>query len=170
MTAMFVGTVLECIAFLSKLKGGIFEIREHKPKRSLSQNAFYWQCVEQISKEIRQPKAYVHNLLLRRCEIYDMIGNQPVLVVLPDTDSAEMWAEYSEDYHFKPTDERDKKSGFRWYKILKGSKYFSVEEMNYLIEKTIEEIHANSLELPLDKATQKALEEYERIKERRQPK
>ena len=99
-----------------------------------------------------------------------MIGNQPVLVVLPDTDSAEMWAEYSEDYHFKPTNERDKKRGFRWYIILKGSKYFSVEEMNYLIEKTIEEIHANSLELPLDKATQKALEEYEKIKERRQPK
>ena len=165
---MFVGTVIECIAHLSGLKEGLYEIKEHKPKRSLSQNAFYWQIVEQIATAMLEPKAYVHNLLLRRCEIYDMIGNQPVLVVLPDTDSAEKWALYSEDYHFKPTLERDKNHGLRWYKILKGSKYFSVEEMNILIEQALGELHENSLELPLDKATQRALEEFERIKGRRQ--
>lgn len=165
---MFIGTVIECIAHLSSLKEGIFEIKEHKPKRSLSQNAFYWQCTEQVAKAIMQPKAYVHNLLLRRCEIYETIGIQPILVVLPDTDSAEMWALYSEDYHFKPTLDFDKKNGLRWYRVLKGSKDFTVEEMNLLIEQVLSEIEVNHLELPLDKATQRALEEYEKIKERRQ--
>ena len=163
---MFIGTVIECIAFLSKLKGGIFEIREHKPKRSLSQNAFYWQCLEQISKAIYQPKDYIHNLLLREMGICEMIDNQPVLMVLRDTDEAELWAEYTPDYHLKPTLERQ--GGFRWYKVLKGSSKYEIDEMNRLIELALAEIREQGLTLPMDKATQKALEEYEKIKERRQ--
>ncbi len=162
---IFVGTVLECIAHLSKLKEGLYEIHEHKQKRTLNQNSFYWQIVGMIAKALREPNIYVHNLLLRRLEIYEIIDDFEVLILLPNTDRAEKQSFYNEELHVKPIrGEQGIQGKFRWYKVLKGSRNFTTEEMNRLVEMALNELRDMGLQLPQEERFIKALEEHERIK------
>ena len=155
-----VGTILECIAWLSSQKEGMFEIFPHITKRSLSANGLYWLCVDRIAKCEKKPKAYIHNLLLRRLDIGEEIDGCTIYVPLPDTDSAEIWAEYNELYHYSPT--LQFQGGKRWYKMLKRSSQFNVEEMSRLIDLAIDELRNYGLPVPGEEVIMKALEEYER--------
>ena len=114
------GTAMEIISWLSQQKDGQrYEISLCKEKRSLNQNSFYWEIVSMIARSLKKPDAYVHNLLLRRCEIYEKLDGKVVCISLPDTDEAELWVEYNEDYHYKPTlDYFENSNGtkWRWYK------------------------------------------------------
>ena len=157
---LFKGTILECIAWLSSQAEGIFEIFPFIQKRSLSANGLYWECVDKIAKFEKKPKAYIHNLLLRRLDIAEEIDGYTIYVPLPDTDAAELWAEYNDQYHYKPT--LQVQNGRRWYKMLKGSSQFNVEEMSRLIDLCIDEMRNYGLDVPGEEATRKALEEYER--------
>lgn len=157
---LFVGTILECIAWLSSQKEGLFEIFPHIKKRSLSANKLYWECVDRIARCEKKPKAYIHNILLRRLDIPEEIDGCTIYVPLPDTDSAELWAEYNELYHYSPTTQC--KSGKRWYKMLKGSSQFNVEEMTRLIDLVIDELRNYGLPVPGEEDIRKAIEQYER--------
>lgn len=163
-------TNLEAIAYLSTQPEGLWDITPHKTKRSLNQNSLYWMAVGIIAKALKKPNCYIHNLLLRRCEIYEQIDGKVVCVPLPDTDEAELWAEYHELYHYKPTLERFTNTNgteWRWYKVLKGSKEYNMEEMARLIDIAIDQLESMGLMLPQDAATVKALEEHEKIKSER---
>ena len=158
-------TNLEAIAYLSTQQEGMWDIVPHKEKRSLSQNAFYHMIKGIIAKSMKVPPCYVHNLLLRRCEVYEMVDEKPVCISLPDTDEAEHWAEYHELYHYKPTLSTFQNSNgvtWRWYKVLKGSKEFSVEEMTRLIDIALDEMEHLGLMLPRDKATMEAYEQHKK--------
>lgn len=49
-----IGSVMQCIAFLTNQISGEFEVRKYKPKRSKRANAYYWKLVEMITEERRK--------------------------------------------------------------------------------------------------------------------
>ena len=171
---MFIGTVIECIAFLSQLKEGTYEIHEHKEKRSLKANALYWTGVSELAKAMKMPSAYIHNLLLRKCGFMQTFGGDIARVLLDDTDVVENQTMYDENIHLMPVrgdsgrlktlnDNREVVYK-RWYVLLKHSSDFDKDEMSTLIETLAEEMKSAGLTPPQDKIIQKALENFERRK------
>lgn len=159
------GTAAECIVYLAGQKDGTFEVKPFE-KRSLQQNDFYWLIVQIIAKALKKPRAYVHNILLRRNEVYDTVNGFPICVPLPDDDKTELWVEYNDLHHYKPTLSfyETEKGKFRWYKRLKGSKEFSVSEMTRLIDLALDELNNMELMLPQDEETLKAYEKHQERK------
>ena len=113
--------------------------REH---RSLSANAYYWVLVGKLSELTGQPNAVIHNMLLRRYGVAEIVGGQLLTVMVPDTDEAERETLEKEIYHLKPTSKlKEGKDGrmFRAYILLKGSSDFDTKEMARLIDGAIDE-------------------------------
>ena len=137
-----------------------FDIKEHKEKRSLNANAYYWVLVQKLSEKLHLSAARIHNLHLRSMwlSILKMKGDEPVMLLIPDTDDAERAALEDRDDHIMPipadylpdgfTETIKKESGkvFRWYTELRGSKTFDVTLMSHLIDMTIEECKEQDIE------------------------
>ena len=158
--AMFVGTIMECIAHLSTLKEGLYEIHEHKEKRTLSANALYWKCVSEMAKAMFISNACMHNQLLRKYGSHKVVDGEEVYVALPDTKETERQIDEDESNHFQPTNQRIKSK--RWYILLKPSHEFDTAEMSRLIEGTADEMRQMGLVPPQDEIIQKSFERYEK--------
>ena len=136
------------------------EIKKHSPKRSLNANSYYWELVRQLSEKLRISSARIHNLHLRSMwlSILKKHGDEPTMLLIPDTDKAEQQALEDRDDHIIPiprdylpdgfTETITKESGktFRWYAELRGSSTFNTVEMSRLIDMTIEECKDNDIE------------------------
>lgn len=158
------GSLMDCISWLSKQKDGEFEIKPYS-KRSLNQNRFYHMIKGIIAKALRVPPPYVHNLLLRRMEIFDTQPDGKVILELfTDDDRTDRWIEYHSELHLKPTMYRIKndQGNFRFYQKLKGSSEYNPEEMSMLIDLALDEMESMGLMLPQDEATLKAYEEHKK--------
>lgn len=109
-------------------KDKIYEIKEHKSKRTLTQNAYYWVLVNDIANCLRKSKEEVHFDLLKG---YSQIA---LITVKSDADIKG----YIKYYEF----EREANiSGvkFNIYKIYKGSSEMDKKEFSILLEGTIQE-------------------------------
>ena len=157
-----IGTALECIAWLSTQKDGTFEVDFHKEKRSLNANALYHKMVGQMAKALQLSNASMHNLLLRKYGVHQLIENEEVYVALPDTPETEKKVEEDEETHFQPTNKRT--GSRRWYVMLKPSHEFTTAEMSRLIDGTADEMRQMGLIPPMDEDIHKAIENYERSK------
>lgn len=136
------------------------EIKKHSPKRSLNANSYYWELVRQLSEKLRISSARIHNMHLRSMwlSILKMRGEEPIMLLIPDTDQAEQQALEDRDDHIIPiprdylpdgfTETITKESGkvFRWYAELRGSKSFNAVEMSRLIDMTVEECKTEGIE------------------------
>lgn len=145
-----IGNALQVIRWLSTQKQDVtWEIKQHRRKRSLSQNAYYWQLCGQIADALRLPKEQVHNEMLRSYGQVDRIAGGLVTVPIPDTDKAEMEVLRSMKYHLKPTSQvRTGANGqmYRTYVSLKGSHELNTEEMSVLLDGTIQEAQQLGIE------------------------
>lgn len=157
-----IGTTLECIGFLSQQTEGRWEVTEYHEKRSLNANALYWQCVTQMAKAMRVSNAYMHNLLLQKYGVRQLIGGQEVWVALPDTPQAQRDTEEDANNHLEPTTMRT--GSRRWYVMLKPSHEFDTSEMSRLIDGVSDEMRQCGLVPPQDEQIVKALEKYEKGK------
>lgn len=123
----------------------LWDLVEHKERRSLSQNAYYWQLAGKVAKKTARFGANVnqiHNRNLRDLGIRQYINDQPVCVYIPDTDVAEREVMNAETYHLKPTSQtREGKDGkmFRCYVMLRGSHTFNTSEMSALVDLMVQE-------------------------------
>lgn len=136
--------------------------REH---RSLSANAYYWVLVGKLSELTGQPNAVIHNLLLRRYGVAEIVGGQLLTVMVPDTDEAERETLEKEIYHLKPTSKlKEGKDGrmFRAYILLKGSSDFDTKEMARLIDGTIEECKEVGIDTLSTEEVRRMMEDYEK--------
>jgi hypothetical protein len=161
------GTAMQIISWLSMQdETKEFECDFVKEKKSLNQNSFYRKVIGLIAKKLRKPPCYIHNLMLRRSEIYASANGFPLWILLPDDDETEKWVEYHELYHYKPTLQyEDKPKGrFRWYRILKGTHEMTKEEMSRLIDVALDEMEQCEIMLPQDEAMVKAYEEHKKGK------
>ena len=155
-----IGSVMECIAWLSTKKDGVFKVEEYKEKRSLNANSLYWACIDQLAKTLHQPKSYIHNLMLRRMEIPWTYNGEIQYVFLPDNDDTIRHTELDDIYHYKPTSYvwQDR----RRYILLKPSHEYNKEEMSRLIDLVTDEMKQCDLIPPQEDVIRKAIERYEK--------
>ena len=52
---------------MSQDKNKVFDIKEHKKKRSLDSNAYYWVLVGKLAQKLNISTARLHNMFLREC-------------------------------------------------------------------------------------------------------
>lgn len=125
------------------------ELKQYRKKRSLDANAYYWVMVGKLADKLGQSSPYIHNLILRRCKYIEIIEDQAVYIVIPDTDEAQRIIDNSETFHLAPTSEvKSGKDGrmYRTYMVLRGSSTFDTKEMSRLINELISECKENGIE------------------------
>lgn len=144
----------ELIMFLaSQDQSSVWDLQEHKEKRSLTQNAYYWKLAGEVAKKSIKYGANIneiHNRNLRELGLREYINDQPIVIYIPDTEKAEKTALNAESYHLKPTSQtRTGKDGtvFRCYVMLRGSHTFNTEEMSALVDLMIQEAVAVGVEV-----------------------
>lgn len=118
------------------------EIKQHREKRSLTANAYYWQLLSKLADSINVSKDRAHNLMLRRYGRAQTLGGKMTYLVIPDTEEAEEQALEAETFHIKPTSQtkqgNDGKT-YRTYILLKGSRDYDTSEMSALIDGLVSE-------------------------------
>lgn len=148
----------------------VWDIKEHKEKRSLSQNAYYWKLLSILARKLHMSNARLHNLKLRECAppfvICDKVSMQPI----PDTEEAENIVLEAETYHLRPTSGTitgNDGTRFRWYVVLRGTSTFNTEEMSALLDRLIEDCKEQGIEtLPEDELMRMRQTERENEKHR----
>ena len=158
----------EMIMFLAgQPQDSVWDLTEHKEKRSLSQNAYYWKLAGEVAKKSIKFGANIneiHNRNLRELGLREYINDQPLCIYLPDTEEAEKTALNAESYHLKPTSQtKAGKDGtmFRCYVMLRGSHSFNTEEMSALVDLMVQEAKAVGVQTltPIELAHIRQLEE-----------
>lgn len=139
-------------------------VKIYREKRSLDANAYYWQLLTKLSEAVGVSKPRMHNELLRRYGQAEMIDEQMVYIVLPDTDEAERKAIEAEKFHIKPTSQvKEGRDGrmYRTYFLLRGSHTYDSREMSVLINGLCDECHELNIETltPDELAKLKGLED-----------
>lgn len=127
----------------------LYEIKEHRERRSLDSNSYYWVLVSKLSQKLRVSTARIHNTMLRDCAPPYLIDGRVAMQPIPDTEEAENQVIESATYHLKPTSGTiEGKDGqvYRWYVILRGSSSFNKEEMSALIDRVIAECKEQDIE------------------------
>lgn len=169
------GTPQECINFLidaiSTKPGKLWNVTEHRRKRTLSQNAYYWALIGKTARALRISTTELHNRMLRdvadRANIAETFSGKKGFLLLPDTEETEKKALAMETVHIKPTSHtRVLNDGitYRTYVLLKGSSAMDTEEMGALLDHLIEAAQEIGIETmtPRELAT---IREHERGKD-----
>lgn len=118
------------------------KLAEHKAKRSLDANAYYWLLIGKLAKALNISTSYCHNVMLRRYGVLELVDETPIYLMIQDTDEATRKADEAEKYHIKPTSHvREGTDGkmYRTYMMLKGSHEYDTAEMATLISGLREE-------------------------------
>lgn len=101
----------------------IFEIKEKKAKRTLTQNAYYWVLLHELAKALKIDNDTAHKMMLERYGVYEVISVQSGIDLTG---------------YFKYFDEIG--SGtvngkqFTHYKIFKGSSQMDTKEFAVLLD------------------------------------
>lgn len=120
----------------------VVEIKRHRKRRSLDQNAMYWSILGQIAKALNISNNRAHNLMLRRYGAVETIDGKTIKLVLPDTEEAAQRADEAESYHIKPTSQvkvGTDGNTYRTYILLRGSSTYDTAEMTRLIDGVMDE-------------------------------
>ena len=138
------GTYLQAVTYLTEQNtikpDARWDIKEHKEKRSLSQNAYYWTLINEVARKRKQSVTYIHNTELRAARYAKWFNDQLILVSIPDTDEAEKQLMETMDYHLAPTNKRE--GDKRVYVMLRGSSEFNTSEMSHLLDLLIQDAEA----------------------------
>ena len=141
----------------------LYDIKLHKEKRSLDQNAYYWKLNALLARKLRISTARLHNLMLRECAPPLTIDGRVAMQPIPDTDSAFEKVLESETYHLRPTSGTitgNDKMEYRWYVVLRGSHTFNTAEMSALLDRLIEDCKEQGIETltPMELQQMRAIE------------
>lgn len=118
------GSKEQIISWLSEYDSGIFEIKEVKNKRSLSQNSFYWSLVNEIANKLGIDKEEMHLHLLKH------YGQSEIIAIGKNVNVSSYLKYYEELYT----------SGeCATYKVFKPSSQMNSYEMGLLLSGTINE-------------------------------
>lgn len=136
---------------LSSLEGKDLDIKasQHREKRSLTQNAFYWTLAQKLAAKQRITVSRLHNLLLRDVAPPFIIDGKICMQPIPDTEKAENDILEAEAFHLKPTSgviQGNDGAVYRWYIVLRGSSTFDTVEMTALLNRMVDECKENGIE------------------------
>lgn len=141
------------------------KLKQHREKRSLDANAYYWCLLTKLAKIHGWSNAEAHNRMLRDYGQYERVEGQLIAVPLPDTDQTEREVLSKMEYHLalSPKVTVMKGETKRVYLLLRGSSTYNTEKMARLISGLIEEcrysgIPDSEIMTPFEK--QKLYEQY----------
>lgn len=124
-----IGTPEELNRYLWNLdKEKLYEIKEHKQKRSLSQNSYAWVLINQLANKMRLSKEEVYIGLL---EDY----SQCLMIPVEKGKKPNGFFKY---YKYIATTNINGKEA-DYYKVFKGSSEFDTEEMSIFLDGVIQE-------------------------------
>jgi hypothetical protein len=126
---MYQGKADACITWLlSQDREKLFEVKEHKEKRSLNANAYAWKLITEIGNATRLSKEEVYLDMLKH------YGQSEIVSVLSNIDVSG----YFKYYEAIGTAKLQGKD-FTHYKIYKGSSEYNTYEMSVLIDGIVHE-------------------------------
>lgn len=126
---MFQGKVNECITWLlSQDREKLFEVKEHKEKRSLNANAYAWKLITEIGNVTRLSKEEVYLDMLKH------YGQSEIVSVLSKI-NVSGYFKYFEAVGSASLQGKD----FTHYKVYKGSSEYNTYEMSVLIDGIVHE-------------------------------
>lgn len=141
------------------------EIKEHRNRRSLDANAYYWLLVRKIGKVTGDSKNRIHNIMLDRYGELDVMtdGSLIPFCIRDDIDYLEF--PYP---HLKPTQKTLSKGSrlYRWYFQIKGSSEYNTAEMSRLINGIISECREMGIETIPPEELERMMEAYGKKMER----
>lgn len=108
-----------------------FEIKEHRQRRSLSQNAYCWELIGQIADNMRLSKEDVYLDMLQH------YGQSEIISVRADI-NVSGYFKYYEKFGTGQVNGKD----FTHYKVYKGSSEFDTREMSIFIDGVVQEAQA----------------------------
>lgn len=119
-----IGNARALIRWLSTQEDGkIFEVKERKPKRSLTQNSYYWAMLNNLASVMRLDNERVHFLMLQRYGVYEVVS------VRSDIDVSGYFRYFTEIGHGRVNGRE-----FTHYKVFKGSSQMDSKEFSVLID------------------------------------
>ena len=138
-------------------------VTKWRERRTLTANAYYWVLVTKIADATGLPNAKVHNMLLRRYGVPELMDGDLMTVMVPNDQDDEILMK--EIYHLKPTSHtKVGKDGkvFRAYILMKGSSDFDTKEMATLIDGTVQEAKDLGIETLPHEDLERMMEDYEK--------
>lgn len=140
----------ECIKYLmNQARSKLFEVKEHKKKRSLNSNSYCWLLIDKIAK-VTGDKA--DNIYLRMLEDY-----APSLLI--PVEKGKLPDGFFKYYKFRESHPINGKDA-DWYVVFKGSSAFRQDEMNFFIDRVIEEAQDLDIEILPPNEVQKLKEKW----------
>jgi len=155
------GTAKELVFMLAKIADvddKVYDLVEHKEKRSLNSNAYYWTLIGKVADKLRISKSRLHNDMLRHYGQRMLVDDKPVIVYIPDTEESESTAMESDTVHLKQTSavlEGNDGITYRAWVMMRGSSDYNSAEMAILISGIVQE----AKQLGIETLTEKELEE-----------
>ena len=126
---MIIGNAERIIQWLFQQdKGKLYEIKEKKNKRSLSQNSYSWVLTGELADRLRLSKEEVHARLLKD------YGQSQVISVIADADVAQYFEYYDEIGEGSIGGKK-----FKHYKVYKESHKMDSREMSIFIDGIVRE-------------------------------
>ena len=165
--SLYSGTAKQLVFVLARIPDEddkVYDIVEHKEKRTLSQNAYYYQLLGKVADKLRISKPRLHNDMLQHFGQAAEIDGQRVFVTIPDTEECENTAMESQTIHMKPTSSTmEGRDGvtYRTWVMLRGSHELNTREMSILLDGLIQEAKQLDIEVmtPNQLAEMRALEQ-----------
>lgn len=135
----------------------LFRIDEHRKKRTLTQNAYYWQLLSQVADALRMSKTELHNRMLAD---YGQVDTELRYIIMRD----EIDWKASRTIHLKPTSSvrvMDNGILYRVYLVIRGSSTYNTKEMSVLVDGIIQEAKQQGIETmtPADLAELRRIEQ-----------
>ncbi len=147
------GTAAQLIFMLAKIAETdtkVYDVVEHKEKRSLSQNAYYHVLLGKVADKLRISKSRLHNDMICHYGQQLFIDDKTVCVTIPDNEDSENTAKESETIHMKPTSHTiDGNDGvtYRYWVMMRGSHEYNTHEMSVLLDGLIQEAKQLDIEV-----------------------
>lgn len=165
-----IGTPVQLVLWLMKApQDKLYELKEHRKKRTLTQNAYYWQLIGKLAPKMDMNNDELHNRFLQSYGKVELFGGKALRAMLPDTDETEKEVLNNQTVHLKPTSQTTVLADgirYRTYVLMKGSHDMNTKEMSDLLNGCVHECEQHDIEtLPPWK-----LDEMRRIEEQRERK
>ncbi len=131
----------------------LFEVKEHKEKRSLNANGLLWKCLGEMAEALHTDKWQVYLKMLKRYGKYTYICVKPHVVEAVK----KQWRECEEIGEIEI-------NGQKAVQLLCyfGSSTYNTKEFSVLLDGVISEMKEMGLETPMSEDMQRALKQLER--------
>lgn len=146
-----VGTIEQIIQYLFKQdKTKLYEVKEHKEKRSLNANNYAWKLITEIANVMRLSKEEVY------IEMLKIYGQSEMVSVLADIDVSKYFKYYTEAGESILNGKR-----FKHYKVYMGSSEMDTKQMSILIDGIVQEAKQLDIETMTPEQLSRLKEEWD---------